>query len=252
MSAPTASAVIFPRARRTSARTKSARSSGRSFSQRATCAPALRSASASALFRAPPACRTTTVMPSPGRDGVVEHRRGGVLPRLVGAVAARRRAPRRTATGSARRPGPPGWPRGPGMRRTSTSGSATRAASTTARTARSTSSSSSPSTRCSGAGADWVDIVSHRRARPRRDVTRLPDRLRRPPATGSGGARAVTSWSSGCPSAPPDHNRIWLIQRGRGNGPLKPRQPASRDHRAQTITVPIPTRARGEDEEIFR
>src|SRR6185295_19591284 len=52
--------------------------------------------------------------------------------------------------------------------------------------------------------------------------------------------------------APPDHNRIWLIQRGRGNGPLKPRQPASREHRAWTNTVPIPTRARGEDEEIFR
>jgi len=27
-------------------------------------------------------------------------------------------------------------------------------------------------------------------------------------------------------------NRIWLIQRGRGTGPLKPRQPASREHRA--------------------
>ena len=38
------------------------------------------------------------------------------------------------------------------------------------------------------------------------------------------------------------HNRIWLIQRGRGNGPLKPRQPATRESRAR-ITVPIPTRA---------
>src|SRR5699024_8909308 len=97
-------------------------------------------------------------------------------------------------------------------------GSAARAVLTIERTARSTRNSSSP--------------------RTNRNAGLLRSFVATPPSYVTNVAIPATGWPCTitmqyCVPAVSD-NRIWLIQRGRGNGPAKPRQPASACHLAYT------------------
>ena len=143
-----------------------------------TSAPALRSASASALFRAPPACCTTRTSPRPGPSAWSRIAGDGVLARLVGALQHDHPCPRRTATGSARGQVRRRDARGPGTGAARRPGRRPARRGDQASTARSTSSSSSPSDEVQRRGRAAVADAGHPRHRraPRcRDVTRLPD-----------------------------------------------------------------------------
>ena len=104
------------------ARSRPARPGGAS-SQRATWAPALRSASASALFRALPACWTTSVMPSPGAMAWSSTAAEASLP--ASCAPSQHDDARLGEQGRAQALGQvaQGWRRGRACRRSSTSGS---------------------------------------------------------------------------------------------------------------------------------